>query len=110
MIAEPEEIRSSDRWLDTPSLPNLRSWLARRQLQRAVDPQLNAADGKQADLGFRLAGLEFVSDSELPFPDAWRCGHGNRVLYAPVIHGNCSIAIRPAQNSEHSGDFPSIQY
>ena len=75
--------------------PKLRRY-ARRQLQRAIDPQLDAADGQQADPRFRLADLEFVSDSELPFPDTWRCGHGNRVFDTPVIHGNSPTAIRAA--------------
>lgn len=88
-----------------PSAETQRGWkrvrrklrrYARRQLQRAIDPQLNAADGQQADPGFRLAALEFVSDSELSFPDTWRLVMPTEYSNNSVIHGNSPTAIRAA--------------
>jgi hypothetical protein len=78
---------------------NSRSRRAPRQPEGAVDPQLNPADGQQADPRFRLAGLDLAADSKLPFPDSRRRGHGNPVFYTSVIHGKSPTAIHPSMMS-----------
>ena len=60
----------------------LRSRLPLGLLQLAVDAKLNAADGEQADFGFRLAALDLV-------------GHAMRQVViqkfdAPLIGGLCA--------------------
>jgi hypothetical protein len=98
-VAARQGIRSCDRWPEAGSPRNSRSRRAPRQPEGAINPQLNPADGQQADPSFRLAGLDLAADSELPFPDSRRRGHGNRVFYTPVIHGKSPIAIDPSMMS-----------
>jgi hypothetical protein len=102
-------IRSCDRWSEAGAPRNSGSWRVPRQPEGAIDPQLNPADGQEADPGFGLAGFELVADSELPFPDPRRGGHGNRVFDTPVGHGKPPIAIHPSMMST-GAKFPLFNF
>ena len=58
-----------------------------RMLQFPVNSKLNSAHRKQRKPGFRLSGLNQVSEPELPFPDPGYLGSGNAVFDAFVNHG-----------------------
>jgi hypothetical protein len=70
-----------------------RSFVARGLLQLAVDPQLDAADRKQVELGFSLAGYHPVADPKLPFLGARR-DRRQGVFDALVDHATSPARLR----------------
>jgi hypothetical protein len=75
--------------------------------QRAVDPQLNAAGGKQVNVRCRLAGCDIAADPECPSPDAW-FNLLNRILDTSVHHLQITLRITD-DPAWHGAQVGSIQ-
>src|SRR4051794_39444208 len=63
---------------------------ARDFLEFAANPLLDPPNSQERN----SAGLEFVADLELRFPDPRRCRLRQRVFYASVDHGESPAAMR----------------
>src|SRR4030088_2625766 len=67
--------------------PRSGSQFAPGMFELAVNPQLDAAHGKQEQPSFRSSRPDEVADPELPVPDARGFRLGQPVFYALMVHG-----------------------